>query len=152
PEDLDLTRGGVMHEGSESMRLGLRGMPAEAEEVVIHRDIELARLTGGRLHVLHVSTAGGVELIRRGKERGLALTAEVCPHYLAHPDQTLRSCDRNYKVTPPLRSAADVQALIEGLKDGTIDVIASDHSPFATEKKVRELDQAPFGVTGLETL
>ncbi|MFO0966883.1 MAG: dihydroorotase [Gemmataceae bacterium] len=151
-EDLELTRGGVMHEGSESMRLGLRGMPAEAEEVVIHRDIELARLTGGRLHILHVSTAGGVELIRRGKERGIALTAEVCPHYLALTDQSLRSFDSDYKVNPPLRTHADVLALIEGLKDGTIDVIASDHSPLATEKKVRELDQAPFGATGVETL
>jgi dihydroorotase len=151
-EDPDLTRGGVMHEGHESMRLGLRGIPAEAEEVVIHRDIELARLTGGRLHVLHVSTAAGVELIRRGKERGVRLTAEACPQYLALTDESLRGFDSNYKLNPPLRRRVDVEALIGGLKDGTIDVLASDHSPLATEKKMRELDQAPFGIVGLETL
>lgn len=151
-EDPDLTRGGVMHEGKVSMRLGLRGMPPEAEEVIIHRDIELARLTGGRLHILHVSTAGGVELIRRGKERGIPLTAEVCPHYLVLTDENLRGFDSNYKVNPPLRIRTDVQALLEGLKDGTIDVLASDHSPLATEKKTRELDQSPFGIVGLETL
>jgi len=151
-EDPDLTRDGVMNEGRESMRLGLRGMPSEAEEVILHRDIELARLTGGRLHVLHVSTAAGVELIRRGKERGVHLTAEVCPHYLALTDENLRGFDSNYKVNPPLRTRLDVLALIEGLKDGTLDVLASDHSPLATEKKIRELDQSPFGIVGLETL
>jgi dihydroorotase len=151
-EDLDLTRGGIMHEGSESMRLGLRGMPAAAEEVVIHRDIELARLTGGRLHILHVSTAGGVELIRRAKDRGVRVTAEVCPHHLALTDTSLRGYDSHFKMNPPLRTPADAQALIEGLRDGTIDIIASDHSPLATEKKVRELDQAPFGIIGVETL
>ncbi len=151
-EDIDLTRGGIMNEGRESMRLGLRGMPAAAEEVLIHRDIELARLTGGRLHVLHVSTAGGVELIRRAKERGVRVSAEVCPHHLALTDIALRSFDSNFKMNPPLRTEADVAALIAGLKDDTLDVIASDHTPQAPEKKLRELDQAPFGVIGLETL
>lgn len=152
PEDLELTKGGVMHEGVESMRLGLRGMPAAAEEVMIHRDIELARLTRGRLHILHVSTAGGVELIRRAKDRGAQVTAEVNPHHFCFTDEKLRGFDSNQKMNPPLRTDADVRALMEGLKDDTLDVIASDHSPLAAEKKMRELDQAPFGVIGLETL
>jgi dihydroorotase len=151
-EDLELTRGGVMNEGFESMRLGLRGMPAAAEEVMIHRDIELAQLTGGRLHILHVSTAGGVDLIRRGKERGVRVTGEACPHHFTLTDQCLRTFDSNYKMAPPLRTEADVRALIEGLQDGTLDVIATDHAPHAPEKKMRELDQAPNGIIGLETL
>src|SRR6516162_2145348 len=124
-EDLELTRGGVMHEGFESMRLGLRGMPAAAEEVMVHRDIELAALTGGRLHILHVSTAGGVDLIRRGKQKGVRVTGEACPHHFTLTDQCLRSFDSNFKMSPPLRTAADVQALIAGLKDGTLEVIAT---------------------------
>src|SRR5688572_5100712 len=124
-EDLDLTKGGVMHEGFVSMSLGLRGMPAAAEEVMIFRDIELAQLTGGRLHILHVSTAGGVELIRRAKERGLRVTGEVNPHHLLLTDRVLRGYDSNYKMNPPLRTDGDVAALIDGLKDGTLDVIAS---------------------------
>jgi dihydroorotase len=151
-EDVELTRGGIMNEGFESMRLGLRGMPATAEEVLIHRDIELANLTGGRLHVLHVSTGGGVELIRRARQRGVRVSAEVCPHHLALTDKALSSFDSNFKMNPPLRTEADARALIAGLKDGTIEVIASDHTPQAPEKKLRELDQAPFGVIGLETL
>ena len=151
-EDPDLTRGGTMHEGAESMRLGLRGMPAAAEEVIIHRDLELARLTGGRLHVMHVSTAGGVEQIRRAKERGVSVTAEACPQHFFFTDKELRGFDSNFKMNPPLRTADDVTALIAGLKDGTLDVIASNHSPQAPEKKLRELDLAPFGIIGLETL
>jgi dihydroorotase len=151
-EDLELTRGGQMHEGSESMRLGLRGIPAAAEEVVIFRDIELARLTRGRLHILHVSTAGSVELIRRAKERGVAVTAEVCPHNLLFSDEALRGYDSNLKVNPPLRRPEDVAALLDGLKDGTIDALVSDHTPQALEKKDREFDQSPFGIVGLETL
>ncbi len=152
PEDLELTKGGIMHEGVECMRLGLRGMPAAAEEVMIHRDIELAQLTGGRLHILHVSTAGGVELIRRAKERGLRITGEANPHHLLFTDRNLRGFDSNFKMNPPLRTERDVEAVIAGLKDGTLDVISSDHSPLAVEKKMRELDQAPFGVIGMETL
>src|SRR5215470_18113034 len=151
-EDLELTRGGIMNEGYESMRLGLRGMPAAAEEVMIHRDIELAQLTGGRLHILHVSTAGGVDLIRRGKQRGVRVTGEACPHHFTLTDKCLRSFDSNFKMAPPLRTDADVQAVITGLKDGTLEVIATDHAPHAPEKKMRELDQAPNGIIGLETL
>jgi dihydroorotase len=151
-EDRDLTRDGVMHEGSESMRLGLRGMPAVAEEIVLYRDLELAKITGGRLHVLHVSTAGGVALIRRAKEAGVRVTAEATPYHLLHTERALRGYDSNFKLNPPLRTQADSDALIAGLKDGVIDALVSDHSPIATEKKVRELDQSPFGVVGLETL
>jgi dihydroorotase len=151
-EDLDLTRGGVMHEGFESMRLGLRGIPAAAEEVVVHRDIALAELTGGRLHILHVSTAGSVDLIRRARRHGARVSGEVSPHHLTLTDVCLRTFDSNYKVTPPLRTEADIGALIEGLKDGTLEVIASDHAPHAPEKKMRELNEAPNGVIGLETL
>jgi dihydroorotase len=151
-EDLELTRGGVMNEGVESMRLGLRGMPAAAEEVMIHRDIELAAVTGGRLHILHVSTAGGVDLIRRGKQRGVRVSGEACPHHFTLTDRCLRTFDSNYKMSPPLRTEADVHAIIEGLKDGTLEVIATDHAPHAPEKKMRELSQAPNGIVGLETL
>ncbi len=151
-EDQDLTRNAVMHEGSESMRLGLRGMPASAEEIVLYRDLELAKITGGRLHVLHVSTAGSVELIRRAKQAGVRVTAEATPYHLLHTDRALRGFDANFKLNPPLRTQADVDALILGIKDGTIDALVSDHTPIATEKKVRELDQSPFGIVGLETL
>ncbi len=151
-EDLELTKGGVMNEGVESMRLGLRGMPAAAEEVMIHRDIELAAITGGRLHILHVSTAGGVELIRRGKKRGIRVSGEACPHHFTLTDQCLRTFDSNFKMSPPLRTQNDIDAIIEGLNDGTLEVIATDHAPHAPEKKARELDQAPNGIIGLETL
>ena len=125
------------------MRLGLRGMPAAAEEVMVHRDIDLAELTGGRLHILHVSTAGSVELIRRAKDTRRPRHGEACPHHFTLTDKCLRTFDSNFKMTPPLRTEADVQALIAGLKDGTLDVIATDHAPHAPEKKMRELDQAP---------
>src|SRR5215813_5199982 len=151
-EDLDLTRGGVMNEGFESMRLGLPGMPAAAEEVMVHRDIALAELTGGRLHILHVSTAGSVDLIRRAKQRGVRVSGEACPHHFTLTDKCLRTFDSNYKMAPPLRTDEDVRAIIEGLKDGTLEVIATDHAPHAPEKKTRELDQAPNGIIGLETL
>ncbi len=151
-EDPELTRGGVMHEGFESMRLGLTGTPGAAEEVIVYRNIALAELAGGRLHLLHVSSAGSVELIRRAKQRGVRVTGGVSPHHFSLTDECLRSFDSNYKVTPPLRSTADVEGILAGLRDGTLDVIASDHSPHAPEKKMRELDQAPSGVIGLETL
>jgi dihydroorotase len=151
-EDLDLTRGGVMNEGFESMRLGLRGMPAAAEEIMIFRDIVLAEMTGGKLHILHVSTAGGVDLIRQGKRRGVRVTGEACPHHFTLTDKCLRTFDSNYKMAPPLRTDADVQAILAGLQDGTLDVISTDHAPHAPEKKMRELDQAPNGIIGLETL
>jgi dihydroorotase len=151
-EDLDLTRGGIMNEGFESMRLGLRGMPAAAEEVMVYREIALAELTGARVHILHVSTAGSVELIRRGKQRGVRVTGEACPHHFTLTDKCLRTFDSNYKMAPPLRTENDVQAILAGLRDGTLDVIATDHAPHAPEKKMRELDQAPNGIIGLETL
>src|SRR5262249_2726580 len=151
-EDLDLTRGGVMHEGFESMRLGLRGIPAAAEEVMVYRESALAELTGARVHILHVSTAGSVELIRRGKDRGVRVSGEACPHHFTLTDKCLRTFDSNYKMAPPLRTEADVNAILAGLMDGTLEVIATDHAPHAPEKKMRELDQAPNGIIDLETL
>src|SRR5216684_7081085 len=151
-EDLELTKGGVMHEGFESMRLGLRGIPAAAEEVMVFRDIALAELTGGRLHILHVSTAGSVDLIRRARQRGVRVSGEACPHHFALTDKCLQTFDSNYKMAPPLRTPADVQAILAGLQDSTLDVISTDHAPHAPEKKMRELDQAPNGIIGLETL
>jgi dihydroorotase len=151
-EDLDLSRGGIMNEGFESMCLGLRGIPAAAEEIMVFRDVELARLTGSRLHILHVSTAGSVDLIRRARKNGVQVTGEACPHHFTLTDKELRRFDSNYKMAPPLRTEDDRQAVIGGLKDGTLEVIASDHAPHAPEKKMRELDQAPNGIIGLETL
>src|SRR5438093_10325372 len=132
-EDLDLTRGGVMNEGFESMRLGLRGMPAAAEEMMVHRDIALAELTGARLHILHVSTAGSVELIRHGKQRGVRVTGEACPHHFTLTDACLHTFDSNFKMSPPLRTRDDIEAILEGLRDGTLDVLATDHAPHAPE-------------------
>jgi dihydroorotase len=148
----ELTIGGVMNEGFESMRLGLPGMPAAAEDIMVARDIRLAEITGGRLHIQHISTARSVELVREGKRRGVRVTAEACPHHFTLTDERLRSFDSNFKMNPPLRTWSDVESVIGGLKDGTIEVIATDHAPHAPEKKMRELDQAPFGIIGLETL
>jgi dihydroorotase len=134
------------------MKLGLRGMPAAAEEVMVNRDIALAEATGGRLHILHTSTAGSVDLIRRARQRGVRVTAEACPHHFTLTDECLRTFDSNFKMAPPLRTRDDVQAIIAGLKENVIQVIATDHAPHAPEKKMRELDQAPNGVIGLETL
>lgn len=150
-EVLELSRGGVMHEGLVSLVLGLTGMPAAAEEVMIGRDIALSEMTGGRLHAMHVSTAGGVALIREAKRRGLRVTAEACPHHFTLTDECLRGFDANFKMSPPLRTTADVEAIIAGIADGTIDCIATDHAPHAREKKMLELDRAPFGILGLET-
>jgi dihydroorotase len=150
-EVLELTRGGVMHEGLVSLSLGLPGMPAAAEEVMTGRDIVLAEATGGRIHIMHISTAGSVELVRRAKRRGVRVTTEVCPHHFTLTDEALRSFDSNCKMSPPLRDGADVKACIAGLVDGTIDVICTDHAPHAAEKKMQELDRAPFGIVGLET-
>ena len=150
-EDASLTQGAVMSEGAESMRLGLRGYPAVAEEIMIYREIALAELTGARVHILHVSSARGVELIRQGKARGVRVTGEACPHHFTLTDACLRSFDSNYKMSPPLRTQADADALLAGLRDGTLDVLATDHAPHAPEKKMRDLDQAPNGIVGLET-
>jgi dihydroorotase len=150
-EVLELSHGGVMHEGLVSLVLGLTGMPAAAEEVMIGRDIALAEVTGGRLHVMHVSTAGGVALVRAATARGARVTAEACPHHFTLTDECLRGFDSNFKMSPPLRTADDVEAIMAGLADGTLDCIATDHAPHAREKKMLELDRAPMGILGLET-
>jgi dihydroorotase len=150
-ESRELTEHGVMHEGLTSLILGLSGMPAAAEDVMASRDIALAEATGGRFHLMHVSTAGSVDAVRRAKRRGVRVTTEATPHHFTLTDECLRSFDSNFKMNPPLRGKEHVEAVIAGLADGTIDVIASDHAPHAKEKKMPELDQAPFGIVGLET-
>jgi dihydroorotase len=150
-EDRSLTAGGVMHEGNWSLRLGLRGHPALAEEMDALRDIALAELTGARVHLAHVSTRGALEAVRRAKERGLNVTCEVTPHHWSLEDEAVRDYDTNTKMCPPLRSHEHVEAIIEALRDGTIDAIATDHAPHHADEKALEYDQAPFGITGLET-
>ncbi|MDZ7272431.1 MAG: dihydroorotase, partial [candidate division KSB1 bacterium] len=150
-EERSLTAGGAMNEGFVSTNLGLPGMPAVAEEIIVARDLALAKYTGGRLHVAHVSTAGSVELIRRARAEGVQVTCEVTPHHLILTDQAVVGFDTNTKMNPPLRTAADVEALRAGLRDGTIQVIASDHAPHAVEEKDVEYAAAPFGIIGLET-
>jgi len=147
----ELTNHGVMHEGLTSLVLGLSGIPAAAEDVMNSRDIALAEATGGRLHIMHVSTINSIDALRRAKDRGVRVTAEAAPHHFTLTDECLRTFDANYKMNPPLRGREHVEAVIAGLADGTIDVIASDHAPHAKQKKMRELDIAPFGIVGLET-
>ncbi|MCA9206146.1 MAG: dihydroorotase, partial [Planctomycetales bacterium] len=151
PEVRELTQGGIMHEGVTSMVLGLAGIPADAEDVMTARDLRLAEATGGRLHLMSISSSGSVELIRRAKARGMQVTAAICPQHFTLTDDTLRSFDPNCKLKPPLRSADHLEACIAGIKDGTLDVISSGHSPRAAEKKMRDLDEAEFGMAGLET-
>ena len=146
-----LTKGAVMHECSCSTDLGLPGWPALAEELMLHRDIELVRLTGAKMHFLHLSTARSVELVRRAKEDGLPVTAEVTPHHLSLTSEVLRSFDATFKVNPPLRTMTDIEALKVGVMDGTIDAIATDHAPHVRREKELPLDQAPPGMIGLET-
>ena len=146
-----LTEGAVMHEGECCSRLGVPGWPALAEELMVHRDIELVRLVGAPLHLLHLSTAGSVELVRRAKADGLPVTAEVTPHHLALTDDLLSEFDPVFKVNPPLRTMRDVEALREGLRDGTIDAVATDHAPHPDHSKEQPLDAAPPGMIGLET-
>ena len=150
-EDDSLVAGGHMNEGLNSYSLGLAGRPAEAEEVIVARDIAVARMTGGRLHLCHLSSARAVDLVRRAKEEGLAVTAEVTPHHLTFTDDDLLGYDTNLKVNPPIRSAEDRAALRAALADGTIDAIATDHAPHAVEEKEAEFDQSPPGTIGLET-
>ena len=150
-EDLTLSEGGVMNEGLLSVTLGLKGIPAEAEQIMIFRDILLAELTGGRLHIAHVSTEGSVNLIRYAKKRGAHVTAETCPHYFSITEEAVSGYNTNAKVNPPLRTKRDIEAIKEGLRDGTIDVIATDHAPHHRDEKMREFDMAPFGISGLET-
>jgi len=146
-----LTDGAVMHEGSCCSKFGLPGWPSLAEELMVHRDIELSRLTGARVHILHLSTAGSVELVRRAKADGLPVTAEATPHHISLTDELLAGYSAIYKVNPPLRTMADVEAVRHGLVEGTIDAVATDHAPHAPETKEQPLDQAPPGMLGLET-
>ena len=150
-EEPTLARGGDMNEGPMSMRLGLKGIPAEAEEIMAIRDILLARRTGGHVHLCHMSTRGSVELIAWGKERGIRVTAEVCPHHLSLTEEAVEGYDTHAKMNPPLRLADDVQALQQAVKDGVIDVIATDHAPHHYDEKEREFADAPNGIVGLET-
>ncbi len=174
PQDTSLSAKGVMHEGIVSARLGLPGVPAAAEETAVARDLQLAELTGARLHLTHLSTAGSVELVRRAKARGLRVTCDVTPHHLSMTDEWVAGSrvfawdaqgggqspppvargvpyDSSTKVNPPLRTRADVRALWDGLADGTVDAIATDHAPHASVKKDVEYDQAAFGISGIET-
>lgn len=150
-EEPTLSAGGSMNEGIVSARLGLKGIPAEAEEIMVIRDILLARLTGGHVHLAHMSTRGSVELIRWGKDRGIGVTAEVCPHHLSLTEESVRGYETNAKMNPPLRTGRDVEALVEAVKDGTIDLIATDHAPHHYDEKEREFADAPNGIIGLET-
>jgi dihydroorotase len=150
-EDPSLVEGGQMHEGAHSYAMGLAGRPAEAEEIAVARDVAIARMTGGRLHICHVSAARSVELIRRAKAEGVRVSAEVTPHHLVFTDDDLLTYDTNLKVHPPIRSVEDRDALREGVADGTIDAIATDHAPHAVEEKEAEFDLSPPGTIGLET-
>jgi dihydroorotase len=150
-EEPTLANGGAMNEGIVSARLGLKGIPAEAEEIMAIRDILLARRTGGHIHLCHMSTRGSVELIRWGKDRGINVTAEVCPHHISLTEDAVEDYDTNAKMNPPLRTADDVAALQQAVRDGTIDVIATDHAPHHYDEKEREFADAPNGIVGLET-
>ena len=150
-EDPTLAAGGAMHEGIVSTRLGLKGVPSAAEEIMVARDIILAELTGGHVHLCHMSTRGSVELIRRAKDQGLRVTAEASPHHFTLTHERCEGYDTNAKMNPPLREARDRDAIREGLRDGTIDVIATDHAPHHYDAKEREFDDAPNGIIGLET-
>ncbi|HXW69020.1 MAG TPA: dihydroorotase [Dissulfurispiraceae bacterium] len=150
-EDLGLSDDGVMNEGMLSTTLGLKGVPPAAEDVMVARDIILSELTGGRLHIAHVSTEGSVRLIRHAKERGIRVTAETCPHYFSITEDAVRAFNTNAKVNPPLRAGKDVEAIKRGLQDGTIDVIATDHAPHHRDEKLQEFDKSPSGISGLET-
>ncbi|MEJ2367680.1 MAG: dihydroorotase [Acidobacteriota bacterium] len=150
-EDKNLTGSGVMHEGAMSARLGLPGVPAESETVMIERDIALARLTGMAVHIAHVSTRLGVEAVRRAKDQGLRVTAEATPHHFSLNDEAVREFSTSAKMAPPLRSEEDRKAVVKGLADGTLDVIATDHAPHTYEEKLLEFDRAPNGIIGLQT-
>lgn len=150
-EELTLAQGGSMNEGIVSARLGLKGIPSEAEEIMVIRDILLARRTGGHVHLAHMSTKGSVELIRWGKERGINVTAEVTPHHLTLTEQAVEGYRTAAKMNPPLRTAEDIEVLREALRDGTIDLVATDHAPHHYDAKDREFADAPFGIVGLET-
>lgn len=151
-EDMHLSHEGVMHEGDASMSLGLRGIPAASETVMVARNIVLAELTGAKFHVAHLSTAGSVELVRQAKKKGLKVTAETAPHYWSLSDRSIKNYNANFKMNPPLRSEEDVAAIRKGIKEGVIDCIATDHAPHSSTEKQVPFDQAAFGIVGLETL
>ncbi|MZH14245.1 MAG: dihydroorotase [Nitrospinae bacterium] len=150
-EVLELTRGGSMNEGVVSTELGLKGMPTEAEDIMVHRDICLLPKTGGRLHVAHISSGGSVDLVRQAKAKGLPVTCEVAPHHFILTDEACRGYDTNAKMSPPLRTNSDLEMIKEGMKDGTIDIIATDHAPHDLVDKQVEFSKACFGIVGLET-
>jgi len=150
-EDKALTDGGQMNEGIISTKLGLRGIPAAAEEIIVARDLALAQLTGGRLHIAHITTEGSVDLIRSAKEKGIQVTAEVTPHHLTLTEEKVIGYDTNAKVNPPLRTKQDIQALIQGLNENVIDIIATDHAPHTEADKLGEFNIAAFGISGFET-
>jgi dihydroorotase len=150
-QDYSLVGDGVMHEGEWSIRLGLPGWPRVGEEVIVTRNILLAELCDSPIHCQHISSGGSVRLLRDAKARGIKISGEVCPHHIALTDKCLQTFDSNYKMNPPLRTERDIEAILEGLSDGTLDVLCSDHAPHAFYEKEVELDQAPFGITGLET-
>ena len=150
-EILDLTNGGCMNEGPISTELGLKGMPTEAEDIMVYRDIALLEKTGGRLHVAHISSGESVELVRRAKAKGLQVTCEVAPHHFILTDESVRGYDTNTKMSPPLRAQSDIDAIKEGLRDGTIDIIATDHAPHDLVDKQADYHSACFGIVGLET-
>jgi dihydroorotase len=150
-EDKSLSSGGVMHEGKISLLLGLKGMPALAEEIDAVRDIILAKKTGARIHIAHISTRGAIEAVRRAKNEGINVTCEVTPHHFTLTDKSVEGYDTNTKMSPPLRSEEHLEAILEALRDGTIDAIATDHAPHHSDEKALEYDRAPMGITGLET-
>ncbi len=150
-EDKSLSSGGVMHEGKLSLLLGLKGMPALAEELDTVRDIILAKETGAHIHIAHISTKNAIEAVRRAKREGINVTCEVTPHHWTLTDKAVEGYDTNTKMSPPLRSEEHLEAILEGIKDGTIDAIATDHAPHHADEKALEYDRAPFGITGLET-
>ena len=150
-EDLNLSAGGDMHEGDQSVRLGLGGIPSSSEDVMVARDLLLAELTGARFHVAHLSTQRSVAMVAFAKSKGMAISCEVTPHHFAITDDELSSYDSNFKMKPPLRCHPDVEAIIEGIASGVVDAIATDHAPHAGSEKMQEFERCPFGITGLET-
>ncbi len=150
-EDLHLSAGGDLHEGLPSVRLGVRGIPSASEDVMVARDILLAELTGVRYHVAHLSTKHAVAMVKFAKSRGLRVSCEVCPHHFAIADRDIIPYDANYKMKPPLRSPSDIEALVEGIAEGTVDALATDHAPHAGSEKMQEFEKCPFGILGLET-
>ncbi|MCX6968299.1 MAG: dihydroorotase [Verrucomicrobia bacterium] len=150
-QDYNLVGKGVMHEGPTSAALGLEGWPSVGEEIIVQRNAQLAELTGTPVHCQHLSAAGSVRILRRVRARGIPITGEVCPHHIALTDESVRAFDTNYKMNPPLRTAHDVDALLEGIADGTVTILASDHAPHCAFEKEVEFDMAPFGILGLET-